>query len=423
MESMSSILASSPDRHEAGIDAPPMVGVDERRMQVRAYNIWSGLLGSRQWPSIADLDVAVLEFGPNAILLDFTAGVEDPGIVYVGDRLREESALVGDIRAISAVPRGSLISRLTDHYLQIIANSAPIGFEAEYENAAGAVILYRGILLPFSTDDERIDFILGVVNWKQAAPVSEESDLQHSMEQPLRSPPPGAIVPAWADGPQSPLRGNAETVDDTADLADFEPVGADDLYDRLADARIFADQARDADGRTRNALYRAISKAWDFAIVAAEQPDALADLLADAGLKAQRRSPLTPIVKLIFGASYDKSRLAEYSAVLGHAQEDGMAAGMLASYLESYEGGLKALLKDIRARRRVEAPAVPRDTPQLAALRQAAPAAMITHDAGAAEFVVLIGRAVGDGQIAVIACAEEDDALVGRLAKKARTLV
>lgn len=422
MESMSSILASSLDRHDAAIDAPPMVGVDERRMQVRAYNIWSGLLGSRQWPSIADLDVAVLEFGSNAILLDFTAGVTDPGIVYMGERLRAESELSGDVRTISAVPRGSVISRLTDHYLQILANGTPIGFEAEYVNAAGAEILYRGILLPFSTDDETIDFILGVLNWKQAAPLSEESELQHSMAHALRSPPVSPVVGAWADGPQSRLLENVETLGDEP-AGDPAPGAWDGLHGRLADARIFADQARDAEGRTHSALYRAISKTWDFAMAAAEQPDTLAALLADAGLKAQQCSPFTPIVKLVFGATCDKSRVAEYSAILGHARDEGMAAGTLASYLGGYDGGLKALLKHIRSQRRVDAPPVRRETPQLAALRQAAPAAMIRHDAGAAEFVVLIGRAMGDGQIAVIACAEEDDALIGRLAKKAKPLL
>ena len=61
----------------------------------------------------------------------------------------------------------SLLSRLTDHYLQIIANRAPIGFEAEFVNDRGVTIMYRGILLPFSSDDDTIDFIMGVINWKE----------------------------------------------------------------------------------------------------------------------------------------------------------------------------------------------------------------------------------------------------------------
>lgn len=52
--------------------------------------------------------------------------------------------------------------------MQILANQAPIGFEAEFVNQRGSTILYRGILLPFSSDDHAIDFN-GVINWKELA--------------------------------------------------------------------------------------------------------------------------------------------------------------------------------------------------------------------------------------------------------------
>ena len=64
------------------------------------------------------------------------------------------------------MPSRSLLSRLTDHYMQIIANRAPIGFEAEFVNQRGENICYRGILMPFSSDGDTIDFIYGVINWK-----------------------------------------------------------------------------------------------------------------------------------------------------------------------------------------------------------------------------------------------------------------
>ncbi|WP_201362803.1 hypothetical protein, partial [Escherichia coli] len=56
---------------------------------------------------------------------------------------------------------------LTDHYLQIIANRAPIGFEAEFVSTRGFNTMYRGILMPFSSDEDSIDFIYGVINWKE----------------------------------------------------------------------------------------------------------------------------------------------------------------------------------------------------------------------------------------------------------------
>ncbi|HEX8584506.1 MAG TPA: hypothetical protein VF680_08855, partial [Allosphingosinicella sp.] len=45
---------------EVAIEAPPEIGVDERRMHVRAYNYWVSLLDGRPYPSINDLDPATL---------------------------------------------------------------------------------------------------------------------------------------------------------------------------------------------------------------------------------------------------------------------------------------------------------------------------------------------------------------------------
>ncbi len=108
----------------------------------------------------------VTDFAPNSILLDFTCGRDNPAMPYIGNAIREECGLDEDVRTIADVPSRSLLSRLTDHYLQIIANRAPIGFEAEFVNQRGEHICYRGILMPFSSDGDTIDFIYGVINWK-----------------------------------------------------------------------------------------------------------------------------------------------------------------------------------------------------------------------------------------------------------------
>jgi hypothetical protein len=414
---MSSAYASQLTVADAAIDAPPMVGLDERRMQVRAYNAWSGLLGDRQWPNIEDSDLESLEFGPNSILLDFTAGRHNPAIVYIGDRLRDEGSISTDTHYISDVPHGSLVSRLVDHYPDILKNSTPIGFEAEYENASGAAIMYRGILLPFSTDDESIDFVMGVMNWKEAIPLAQETVLQQSVETALKAVLPPCAVEAWADGPQV-------SVNDKKAESDEEALSCDEgLLNRLADARSFADQVHLAEGRGRSALYRAIGKAWDFLLEAQQRPQELAALYEQAGLKVQSRSPLTPVIKLIFGAQYDKTRITEYSTVLSHAQQQDLPQGSLAGYLESHEGGLKGLVKAVRASRRKDKPAADPSLAQWDALRAAPTAATLVHDAGDSEFVVLIGRATADGKIAVVARAQDDAALLSRLVKSAAPLL
>lgn len=128
---------------------------------------------------------------------------------------------------------------------------------------------------------------------------------------------------------------------------------------------------------------------------------------------------MTPVVKLVFGAGYDKTRLAEYACVLAHAKDEGVARGGLVAYLDGYPGGLKGLVKDARARRNPAGPATDTGEEKLAMLRSAQPALILEHDAGEAEFVVLIARAMPGGHIGIVAKAADDAALVARLAKKA----
>src|SRR4051812_53910 len=146
------------------------IGTDERRMHVRAYNYWVSLLEGRDFPSIEDLEPGdVRDFADHSVLLDFTCGRDNPALPYIGSGIRTECELDDDVRTIADVPSRSLLSRLTDHYMQIIANRAPVGFEAEFANPRGDTLCYRGILMPFSSDGDTIDFIYGVINWKCGA--------------------------------------------------------------------------------------------------------------------------------------------------------------------------------------------------------------------------------------------------------------
>jgi hypothetical protein len=113
-------------QEDAAIEPPPVVSGDERRMQVRAYNFWTAQLGEGNYPNIEELDPeSVEDFRGYSVLLDFTSGIENPSIQYLGDELRRECGLDADIGYLDQVPPRSLLSRITDHYLQIIANRAP----------------------------------------------------------------------------------------------------------------------------------------------------------------------------------------------------------------------------------------------------------------------------------------------------------
>lgn len=414
---------------DAAIDAPLTVVSDERRMQVRAYNYWASLLGDRALPSIEDLSPDQLEdFGPHSVLLDFSTGLDNPAIVYLGTALRQECEIEGNISYINDVPARSLLSRLTDHYLQIVANAAPIGFEAEFVNQRDAEILYRGILMPFSSDDETIDFVFGVINWKELASRDERQALELEVSAALANAMPGRNdAPVWADGPAGgetvepapqPLPTPVASYDEEPlDLSGMEsPTEDAPLADWLALARDGADQVRTSEARSHAALYRAIGLAYDFALVTQARPDDYAELLADCGIKVQARSPMTAIIKLVFGAAYDKTRITEYATALDHGWALGLGVGMLADHLSNYSGGLKALVRDERALRRAEAPPRPdRRENARSAMKAAAaidPQALATDADGLA---IVVARREADGTVVLVAALPEGSDLAQRV--------
>jgi hypothetical protein len=547
-------------------DLPPeSIGRDERRMQVRAYNHWASLLGERMFPNIADLQPEDQpDFGPHSVLLDFTGGIEDPEVRYLGEKLAKECSPPSVITRLSDVPPRSLLSRITDHYMQILANQAPIGFEAEFVNHAGVAILYRGILLPYSSDDASIDYIYGVINWKEMADQLTADELLLEIDQALEldgalelapdEPAPRHAEPVtdWADSPayengdetleptydpyadafgrldaalegslpdfsQYSLDDDDEEYDEdegepesagynfasladyieapakkAIDLSAFEPVPLEDyaeplaaeadydapvyaepqpeplpepelaaapaveepaaepaeafaaeievedtedfafaaepaedagLWDCLAAARELARAADSTEDRSRSALYAAVSRAYDFSLLAAAAPEDYAELIADAGLTVQERAPMTPVVKLVFGHDYDKTRLTEYAAVLSHAHRLRLSRGSLAGYLAETEGGVKAIVKAERRLRReaqgkpVEEPGAVREA-LAQALRALEAISLEDLDGGQSEFALVLVRRDEIGCAEILAELPEDVAWIEKAAKK-----
>ena len=464
------------ENHEEDVvsEPPPNpVGQDERRMQVRAYNHWASLLGDRAFPSIEDLEPDNLpDFGPYSVLLDFTGGIENPSIRYLGDKLASECGTDGEIHTLEDVPSRSLLSRITDHYMQILANQAPIGFEAEFVNQRESTILYRGILLPFSSDDDTIDFIYGVINWKELADQRTTDALLLEIDQALEETPQVRQdeLTDWADGPveEMPAFADLDGDDNVLDLGAFaaaegnddlafpapqfgafdgdateimvpaldvaeplelavtvgDPVANDmGLADWLASARELAEAARGSEDRTRQALYAAIGRAYDFSLAAVEAPEEFNELVADYGLTVQDRAPMTPVVKLVFGADYDKTRLTEYATALSHAHRVGVARGSLGQYLASAPGGLKGIVNEERRAKKAEAGVdeVVRDTPREALarkLRKLEAYPLESVPAEGSEFTLLVARRLPSGEVVLLGEVGDDVPLLERAARK-----
>jgi hypothetical protein len=356
--------------------------------------------------------------------------------------------------------------------MQIIANRAPVGFEAEFENQRGDTICYRGILMPFSSDGDTIDFIYGVINWKhvgeeveqsrgietvaetppaiEIAGIAEESEFPLdprplideepleltdqlspnpaseeavelksasfegqsfvepvALEEPLAVEPLAPVHFSWEDGPLHE--------EDEAPIVELDANAG--LADRLWAARETAESVKAGEGRTRSALYRALSLAYDFAVAAQSNPEDYAELLEESGVKAQARAPMTPIVKLVFGIDYDKTRLTEFAAALSYAQRQEIALGGFQDLVEKQQGGLKGL---VAAERQARCPAPKADTKGEVARAKlrSAPSISLADVSAAEEFAVVVTRRRADGSHEPVAILE-DKALVEKAIRRA----
>jgi hypothetical protein len=195
------------------------------------------------------------------------------------------------------------------------------------------------------------------------------------------------------------------------------------LYDALALAREKAMVARSSEDRTRNALYEAVGRAYDFSIAAQESPEDFEELVIENGLTVQDRAPMTPVVKLVFGVDYDKTRVTEYATALSHGHRLGIARGKMAEFLGEAEGGLKGVVKAERRLRREEAgkPVEPEGGPRAALakkLRAIAPLGFEDLDDEGPEFGLVMIRRTEEGKIVVLGELPEDIPLIEKAARR-----
>src|SRR3546814_15827355 len=142
--------------------------------------------------------------------------------------------------------------------------------------------------MPIVSDHAYIDFICGVIMWKEIVKRDRTDELVLEVGQALRSAAKTTdTTPIWADGPSAQITAALALSHQDPDEMDLVDTGAPEadapLADWLALARDCADHAGAAEGRRRSALSRALGLDYGFALVAQPRPSDSAYLLGAAG--------------------------------------------------------------------------------------------------------------------------------------------
>lgn len=378
---------------------------DDRRLVARLLNYWADLCGDRQYPDLQDINVSeVREFQSNFFVLAIDVPVHDSRFRYTGDALSADAGRDLKNCPIGAAPAGSLVSCLTSEFGTLLARRAPLGIEGEYVSESGAAKLYRGILLPFSSDGEKIDHVVGAISGTQRMTklVSvSDSDIEFQSSA------------------------NTHVIDMHQRLEKELPsaVNGGTLQEILLQSRDLARQVDEAQNGVRAHLYETLAKAYELFLATQEDPDGYQNLLSENGIAYQKRAPLTPIIKLVFGVDYDKTRISEYAAALAYAERNGQQPEDLGAFLKAQEGGIKGCAEAERDERRALKPTTSKRLEKAKTLMREQPVIAQIPDPsdGSEEFVLVLARRQPDapGRLDIVSVLDAPEKAVAPMLRRA----
>jgi len=126
---------------------------------------------------------------------------------------------------------------------------------------------------------------------------------------------------------------------------------------------------------------------------------------------------MTPIVKLVFGVEYDKTRLTEFAAALSYAERQNVEFGGFQEFVENAEGGLKGLVAEERKARRPDKQ--PEDKVEAGkSVLRAASSIPLAHLPTNQEFALVLTRRNADGVHEVVELVS-DGAMLDRAIRRA----
>ena len=349
----------------------------ERRLHMQAFDYWHKLKADREFPLFSELraeDLApfkthslLLEFNQNGTVIRFLG--EDVNKIVDGQL--EVGSYLADF------PSSSFAVALLEQFLEPVARTRAAEFEF-----IEAPLSCRGIMLPYSRDGEGPHFVMVVASFRR-------SDLEEQND---------------AAGAGS-------------------GTNMDALNGLLSAGQRAADTIVHMDNGNRASLYAALAGALALYEGALENPVAYGEILENAGLKAQARAPYTPVLKMVFGTDYDKTRITEYAAAISYGVRRGQTSANLADFLASMPGGIKGCVQEERNLKRCEAGTAAHDRQQAAAefLRHR-PSMPLENIRSEDEFCLLLARRDESGSLEVLGRSETSkvtiDAAVRQMASK-----
>ncbi len=139
----------------------------ERRLIGRALGEWEGLRGERPFPSCLEFDnAALMDDKAHVFVVEVGGSETEDRIIRAGRKFIEALGLnpVGK-RAIEVLPSAE---RRLSYCRTVVAFKKPLADIGQFTNLRGDDVWYRSILLPTSSDQSLVNYVVGAFSFKFA---------------------------------------------------------------------------------------------------------------------------------------------------------------------------------------------------------------------------------------------------------------
>ena len=147
---------------------------DERRLTDRMIAKWSAITEGTRMPRSSE--IVPDAFGDDwkrCTLIALDPVLWRSRLVFVGETLRNRDRTRGTPQILNDYNEGSLMRLTAARIPAVIVKRCPIVFGGAAPHGA-KTMLYRAILLPVSEDNDRVDHVLGAINFRDISAVAED---------------------------------------------------------------------------------------------------------------------------------------------------------------------------------------------------------------------------------------------------------
>jgi hypothetical protein len=134
----------------------------ERRLNMRLMAFWWDRRGNRRLPTLEDFDPdSLADIWSHCFTLVSRDPPQKSVFRFIGKAVDDSlSGAEGKI-TIDSLTKDSLLDHATRNIDEVLEQRVPVVTSGEYFDPGGNAIVFRSILLPFSSDQETIDSVVG----------------------------------------------------------------------------------------------------------------------------------------------------------------------------------------------------------------------------------------------------------------------